>query len=163
MNYYSISKYQPVLIKEDAPLAYPGLPNDVSKAYDLINGEGFESPYEAASIFRSAGLHMRMQEELWALMVNNRKQVIGLCVVSIGSASQSLAQPSDVFRTAVILGATAVIVAHNHPSGDPTPSDIDIATTKRLQEAGHVLGVELLDHIILGEHGYTSLKEQGVM
>ena len=75
----------------------------------------------------------------------------------------TIADPKDVFRQAVREGATGIIVCHNHPSGDPSPSPEDIAVTKRLLEAGDVLGIRVLDHVIFGDGIYTSLKERNLM
>ncbi|OPZ62797.1 MAG: hypothetical protein BWY85_01968 [Firmicutes bacterium ADurb.Bin506] len=83
--------------------------------------------------------------------------------VTSGTATASLLHPREVFRPALRLGAAAVIVAHNHPSGDPTPSPEDLAITKRLAKVGSLIGIELLDHIIIGDNVYVSLKEKGLL
>ena len=83
--------------------------------------------------------------------------------VSVGILDSSLVHPREVFKDAILASAASMIVAHNHPSGDPTPSNEDKRVTLRLAEAGQLLGIELLDHIILGDNRWVSLKERGVI
>jgi DNA repair protein RadC len=85
-----------------------------------------------------------------------------VCTVSIGTLDSSLVHPREVFKDAILASAAAIIVVHNHPSGDPSPSAEDRRITTRLQECGTLLGIELLDHIILGDNRFVSLKERGV-
>jgi len=80
---------------------------------------------------------------------------------SVGSLSASIVHPREVFGPAVVRRAAGVIVAHNHPSGDPEPSPEDIAVTRRLADAGTLLGIELLDHVVVAERGFVSLKARG--
>lgn len=81
--------------------------------------------------------------------------------VSVGTLNASIVHPREVFKRAILNNASHVVIAHNHPSGDPRPSDEDIATTMRLVEAGKILGISLIDHIVVCENSYTSLKETG--
>ena len=83
--------------------------------------------------------------------------------VSIGTLSASLVHPREVFKKAILNNASHVVVAHNHPSGNPSPSEEDILTTKRLVEAGKILGIAVIDHIIVTQNDFVSLKEQGVI
>jgi DNA repair protein RadC len=83
--------------------------------------------------------------------------------VSIGTLSASLVHPREVFKKAILNNASHVVIAHNHPSGNPTPSEEDILTTKRLVEAGKILGIAVIDHIIVTQNAFVSLKEQGVI
>ena len=93
-----------------------------------------------------------------------RHRVIGLHTVSVGCLTSSLVHPREVFKPAILAGAAALLLAHNHPSGDPEPSAEDIALTRRLVSAGQLLGIEVLDHLILGESGrFVSLRERGVL
>ena len=93
-----------------------------------------------------------------------RHRVLGLHTVSVGCLTSSLVHPREVFKPAILAGAAALLLAHNHPSGDPEPSAEDIALTRRLVSAGQLLGIEVLDHVILGESGrYVSLRERGVL
>lgn len=102
------------------------------------------------------------RENFVALLLDARNQVRAIVPVSVGDISSTIAHPRETFRAAVLMGASSLIVAHNHPSGDPTPGPEDLGETRRLFEAGRLLGIELLDHIIVGEEGrFVSLKEQG--
>ena len=93
-----------------------------------------------------------------------RHRILGLHTVSVGCLSSSLVHPREVFKPAILAGSAAVIVAHNHPSGDPEPSAEDYALTRRLSAAGTLLGIDVLDHVVLGEHGrFVSLKERGLL
>ena len=83
--------------------------------------------------------------------------------VSKGSLHSAIVHPREVFKTAIKRSAASIILVHNHPSGDPNPSTEDIEITRRLMEAGNLIGIEVLDHIIIGEHKYCSLKSLGLM
>lgn len=101
------------------------------------------------------------QEHFVVLFLNTKNQIIHRQTIFIGSLNASIVHPREVFREAVKRSAASIIVAHNHPSGDPTPSQEDIHVTKRLQESGKMIGIELLDHLIIGDHKFVSLKEKG--
>jgi DNA repair protein RadC len=101
------------------------------------------------------------QEHFVCLYLNTKNQVIHRQTVFIGSLNASIVHPREVFREAFRRSAASIICLHNHPSGDPSPSREDIEVTKRLAECGKIMGVELLDHIIIGEHRFVSLKEKG--
>lgn len=103
------------------------------------------------------------KEHLKSLILSTKNQVLKIHTVSIGILDSSLVHPREVFRDAIVASAAAIIVAHNHPSGDPTPSAEDRRITQRLAEAGQILGIELLDHVILGDNQFVSLKERGVL
>ncbi|WP_340701060.1 JAB domain-containing protein [Brevibacillus borstelensis] len=104
------------------------------------------------------------REQFFLLCLNTKNEPTALHTVSIGSLDASIVHPREVFKVAILSNAASVIVAHNHPSGDPTPSQPDLEVTQRLQEAGELLGITVLDHIIVGTEGaYTSLKERGLM
>lgn len=102
-------------------------------------------------------------EHFKTLLLNTKNEVLKCVPISHGSATETLAAPRDVFRQAVREGATGVIVAHNHPTGDPEPSTADLELTRTLQEAGALLGITLLDHVVFGDGRYVSLKERGMM
>jgi len=95
--------------------------------------------------------------------LSTKNKAIHSEVVSIGTLNASIVHPREVFRPAILRSSNSVIVVHNHPSGDPTPSNDDIELTKRLVEAGKILGIELLDHVIVGNGGFVSLKEREVI
>ncbi len=104
------------------------------------------------------------REQCVMLALDNKHKVIGSNVVSVGSLSASIVHPREVFKPAILLNAAALILAHNHPSGDTTPSEEDHALTQRLKEAGKCLGIPLLDHLVLGDHGtFWSFADQGLM
>lgn len=103
------------------------------------------------------------REHFLAVLLNKRNQVLKVVTVSVGTLDASLVHPREVFREAIASSAAAVIVAHNHPSGDPSPSDEDRGLTQRLVDSGKLLGIPVLDHLILGDDRYVSLKQQGLM
>jgi DNA repair protein RadC len=102
------------------------------------------------------------REHFVALLLDTKNGVMRSRTVSVGDLSSSIVHPREVFAEAIRHGAASLIVAHNHPSGDPNPSPEDIAVTRRLAEGGELLGIELLDHIVLGDDRWVSLKERGV-
>lgn len=103
------------------------------------------------------------QEHFVALFLNVKNEVIHKETIFIGSLNSSIVHPRDIFREAVKRSAASIICAHNHPSGNPSPSPEDIDVTKRLIEAGLLMGIELLDHVIIGNHQFISLKEKGYL
>ena len=103
------------------------------------------------------------KEEFWVMMLNTKNGIISSKCVSIGTLNMALAQPREIFNVAVRYMASSIIVAHNHPSGDCTPSIEDIAVTKNIIEAGKLLYIECLDHIIIGRQKSISLKQEGVI
>lgn len=103
------------------------------------------------------------REHFKALNLNTKNQVIAEDTVSIGSLNASLVHPRELFKNAVKRSAAALILVHNHPSGDPSPSREDIDVTRRLVEAGKLLGIEVLDHVVIGDLRYVSLKEKGIL
>ena len=101
--------------------------------------------------------------EIFCIVVlDARNQVLGVNTVSIGSVSASIVHPREVFRPAILMGASSIILSHCHPSGNPEPSKDDIELTRRLQKAGEILGIEVLDHIIIADTQFCSLKEKGL-
>lgn len=102
------------------------------------------------------------REHFIALLLDTRNGVLRTRTVSVGDLSSSIVHPREVFSEAIRHGAASLLVAHNHPSGDPTPSSEDITVTRRLAEAGELLGIELLDHVVLGDDRFVSLKEKGL-
>jgi DNA repair protein RadC len=114
-------------------------------------------------VYNLLGPNMRdeKREHFQALLLDTKNGVMRTKTVSVGDLSSSIVHPREVFVEAIRHGAASLIVAHNHPSGDPAPSPEDIAVTRRLAEAGELLGIELLDHIILGDDRWSSLKEKG--
>jgi DNA repair protein RadC len=103
------------------------------------------------------------QEHFVCLYLKTKNQVIHKQTVFIGSLNASIVHPREIFKEGLKRSAASIICFHNHPSGDPTPSREDIDVTKRLKECGKILGIELLDHIIIGDRKYISLKEKGYL
>lgn len=136
---------------------------ETSKKYELPSEGIVRSPQDAAEIFKTVFRTENMTKEHFMLAsLNTKNKVTALHVVHVGSINASIVHPRDVFQLALLDNAASIIVCHNHPSGYSDPSPEDIQVTKRLVEAGKVMGIELLDHIITGEGmSYTSLKEQG--
>ncbi|HJP33497.1 MAG TPA: DNA repair protein RadC [Candidatus Latescibacteria bacterium] len=110
-----------------------------------------------------AEIRDQRKEHFLCLYLNARNQVTHKEVISIGSLSASIVHPREVFQVAIARTAASIILAHNHPSGDATPSREDIDLTRRLMDAGRIMGIDILDHIILSEGEFLSLKEQGLM
>lgn len=103
------------------------------------------------------------QEHFVVLFLNTKNQIIHRQTIFIGSLNASIVHPREVFREAVKRSAASIICAHNHPSGDPAPSQEDILVTKRLAECGKMIGIELLDHLVIGDRKFVSLKEKGYL
>jgi DNA repair protein RadC len=104
----------------------------------------------------------KRKEHFLTLLLDTRNQLIKVAEISIGSLDTSIVHPREVFREAISASAASVILAHNHPSGDPEASEDDIRLTKKLVEAGEIIGIDVLDHIIIGDKNYLSLKREGL-
>lgn len=103
------------------------------------------------------------KENFIVILLNTKNRVIARKVISIGGLNSAVVHPREVFRVAFENSAAAIVCVHNHPSGDPSPSPEDISVTKRLVEVGGIIGIDVLDHVIVGRDGWVSLKEQGIM
>lgn len=101
------------------------------------------------------------REHFIVMCLDTKNQPTSLNICHIGSLNSSLVHPREVFKPAILSNAASIMVGHNHPSGNPEPSEADIMMTKRLEEAGDLMGIRLLDHLIIGEDTYISLKERG--
>lgn len=115
------------------------------------------------SILATEPEHDQDKEHFWVIGLNAKNVIKFIDLTSLGTLSNSLIHPRETFRLAVQRGASSIIVGHNHPSGDPTPSRDDIAVTERLKSAGDILGIAVLDHVIVGDGQYVSLKEKRVL
>lgn len=120
------------------------------------------NPGDAAGIVMESMKNFN-SEHLRVIMLNVKNIVISVKDVSIGSINEAIVHPREIFVEAIKNSSASIILCHNHPSGDPTPSTEDINITKRLKECSKLIGIELLDHIIIGEGIYVSLKEKGVI
>lgn len=105
----------------------------------------------------------KKKEYFWAILLDTRNQIIKCVEISIGSLDTSIVHPREVFKEAIAASAASIIAAHNHPSGNPEGSQDDIHLSKRLREAGELVGIELVDHIIIGDGKYISLKREGLL
>lgn len=110
-------------------------------------------------------LHLddQTEEYLYMICMNSKLELTSVFEISHGNVNSSIIGAREIFQKALLANAVSIILMHNHPSGDSTPSREDIGVTKRIVEAGRVVGVELVDHIIIGRHMFTSLKEKGYM
>ncbi|MDD3839614.1 MAG: DNA repair protein RadC [Clostridia bacterium] len=120
------------------------------------------TPRDAANLLMGEMRHLK-KEHFKVIELNIKNQVMGIESVSIGNINTSIAHPREVFSNPIKVGCASIILAHNHPSGDPKPSSADIKVTKRIVEAGKILGIEVLDHIIIGDGIFISLKQKELM
>lgn len=102
-------------------------------------------------------------EQFIIACLNMKNEPTNISVVSVGSLNKAIVHPREVFKTAILSNASSIMAFHNHPSGDTTPSQQDIQLTHRLVEAGELLGIKLVDHLIIGDGSFTSLKEKGYL
>lgn len=123
-----------------------------------------KSPEDVVDVARD---FLRLEEEseeyLYMIGLNTKNRVLGVFEVSHGTANASIVGTREIFQKALLLNAVSIILMHNHPSGDSKPSREDIDVTKKASEAGKIVGVEVLDHIIIGDKQYSSLKEKGYL
>ena len=124
-------------------------------------GTRFTSPMQIFNIF--SFLAKESKEYFFTIHLDGKNRIVCFDRVSIGSLNQAIVHSREVFKTACISNAAAVILLHNHPTGDPTPSQEDLAITRRLKESGEILGIKVLDHIIIGDGEFMSFVEKGLM
>lgn len=127
-----------------------------------IEKKKLHSP-ESIFLFMKDILELKTQEHLVALYLNTKGELINKKTLFIGSLNSSLIHPREIFKYAVINSAASIIITHNHPSGDPTPSPNDIEITKIIHENGKMMDINLIDHIIIGRDKYYSFKEKGML
>lgn len=132
------------------------------KSYRDGNNYKISKPKDAALLVMNEMKNFK-QEHLKVIMLNTKNVVMFIKDVSVGSLNSSIVHPREVFCDAIRKNSAFIIVCHNHPSGDPQPSNEDINVTNRLKECGKLLGIELLDHLIIGNGRYISLKEKGIL
>ncbi|MGV8980533.1 JAB domain-containing protein [Clostridium sp.] len=129
----------------------------------LYEGRKITTPLQAAEIARQF-LEESDREKLIAICLDSKNQPLSMSVISIGSLNSSIVHPREVYKIAILSNSASIILCHNHPSGETTPSKEDISITNRLKECGKLIGIELIDHIIIGSEGkYCSLKEKGIL
>jgi len=145
--------------------------SQIKAAFELANRlEGYseaeekpviKTPDDVASLVKGR-LRSKKKEHFLALLLDTRNQLIKVAEISVGSLDTSIVHPREVFKEAISASAASVIFVHNHPSGDPTASEDDIKLTKRLAEAGGIMGIDVLDHIIITDKEFLSLKREGL-
>lgn len=127
----------------------------------LKSGQRYTTPSQVSDTFQF--LMKETKEMFITLHLDGKNRIICMDIVSIGSLNQSIVHPRSVYMTACLSNAAAIILVHQHPTGDPTPSSEDISITRRLKEAGEIMGIKILDHIIIGDGEYLSFVERGLL
>ena len=139
------------------------------KALEIREDETAQRPEDIARFLRGINLQEKEQEHFLAIILDVKHHIKGFYTVSIGLLDRSPVHSREVFRHSIIQGASVIVLAHNHPSGDPTPSAQDISSTRSVVEAGKIVGIEVLDHVIIGlpspsrTRDYLSFREEGLM
>ncbi|MEE9391936.1 MAG: DNA repair protein RadC [Planctomycetota bacterium] len=139
-----VCSYKRVRVETDEPIA-----KRISNSADAAQVMGF--------------LRDTDRERFAVIHLNAKNKVLSYEIISVGTLTGSLVHPREVFKGAILANAAALVLVHNHPSGDPTPSAEDIAVTTRLFQAGNVLGIEILDHVVIGDSGHRSLAGLGLI
>jgi len=121
------------------------------------------SALDAYRMLKGMDLHIKTQENFVVLHLNTRHEVVSVQTIGVGGLNEVGVHPREVFRAAIMVGAAAIILAHNHPSGDASPSREDLALTLRMCDVGKLLGITVLDHVVVGDYSYSSMKECDLM
>lgn len=143
----------------------------IKASFELAKRENLETDEENFDIKNpeavckviSSSIEEKAKEHFKLILLNSRNKKIGISTISIGTLTTSLVHPREVFKEALAHSAASVILAHNHPSGDPEPSEDDLKITRKLVESGKILGVEVIDHIIVGKNNFYSFREKGLI
>ena len=131
-----------------------------SVSADPVTRPVIQCPQDVAHIVMEEMRYLD-REHFRVMSLSTKNHVLGISQISVGSLNASLVHPRECFKEAIRRNSNSIILVHNHPSGDPTPSPEDIEVTTRLVDGGKILGIEVLDHVIIGDKRFTSLKEQG--
>lgn len=137
---------------------------EAKMVYSLVSlGEevSLDTPMKVADYLRSSFDENPMQEAFYCVYLDRKNHPLGRHLITLGTATSTLVSPKEVFRGAIVAGAVAIVVAHNHPSGDPSPSPEDRLVTARLREVGDLVGIPLLDHLVVGAERYYSFRDEG--
>ena len=134
----------------------------VKESSFLYQTRTISSPKDAYEMIKDQ-LQDLDREQFIIACLNTKNEPTNITVVSVGSLNKAIVHPREVFKTAILSNAASIMAFHNHPSGDTTPSQQDLQLTNRLYEAGELLGIKLLDHLIIGDGSFTSLKEKGYL
>ncbi len=132
----------------------------ISKRHAISHIQTFDLPEEVVNYYME-DMRLMEQEQLFAMFLDMKHRLIKDMLISKGTANAAIISPREIFIEALRCRATGVILVHNHPSGDPTPSRQDCLMTARIREAGNLLGIQLLDHVVIGDHVYCSFKREG--
>ncbi len=131
-------------------------------ASDEADGRTVRSPDDVAALL-SPEMELLMQEQLRVVLLDTRNRVLDVLMIYQGNVNSTMVRMAEVFREAIVVCAPNIVLVHNHPSGDPSPSPEDVALTKQAVEAGRIFGIEVLDHIVIGRGRFVSLKDRGVI
>ena len=148
--------------------------SNVAKRIDIVSIKMIKESsflYQTRTISSPKDAYEMIKEQLEGLdreqfiiaCLNTKNEPTNISVVSVGTLNKAIVHPREVFKTAILSNAASIMAFHNHPSGDTTPSQQDLQLTNRLYEAGELLGIKLLDHLIIGDGSFTSLKEKGYL
>jgi DNA repair protein RadC len=152
------SKPKPIRFKTIRPVYETLVVKDEVSIY--FGKDRYTDPQQVFDAFR--WLRNETKEYFISLHLNGKNSIVCIDIISIGSLNQSIVHPREVFKSALLSNSAALILTHNHPTGDPTPSREDLSITRRLKEAGEICGIPILDHIIIGDT-FTSFVSQGLM
>ncbi|MCX8129227.1 MAG: DNA repair protein RadC [Clostridia bacterium] len=152
-----IGKVKAIQIK-----ALTELSKRIAASFGLSERPVVKSPDDVSRLLMEEMRHLK-KEVFKIILLSTKNHVIRILDISVGSLASSIVHPREVFSEAVKAGCSAIILIHNHPSGDPEPSKEDIETTNRLVSGGNILGIKILDHIVIGNGKYVSLKERGLL
>ena len=149
----------------------PAKAAQIKACFELAKRENLEADEESFDIknpeavfkLMSSSIKDKAKEHFKLILLNSRNKKIGLSTISIGTLTTSLVHPREVFKDAITHSAASVILCHNHPSGDPEPSEDDLKITRKLVESGKILGIEVIDHIIIGKTNFYSFREKGLI
>ena len=146
---------------------------EASIAYNLVqlgDVSVLNTADQIADYMRDAYEKTPLQESFWVICLDRKNKPISRTMVTLGTLTSTLAHPREVFKIAILASAAAIVVSHNHPSGDPTPSSADLALTKQLREAAKIIGIDLIDHVVTGTReddpthvGHYSFRSAGIL
>jgi DNA repair protein RadC len=128
-----------------------------------IDADRLDHPRLVAAYMKDAFIDNPLQEQVFVILLNRKNVPIARERVSLGSATSTIIEPSIVFRPAILANATAVIICHNHPSGDPAPSQADLKVTSKIAKCGEILNITIHDHLIIGDDSYYSFSDHGLL
>ena len=152
-------QFKTIRLRSIRPVFTTKVVRECAPAY--LEHKRFTEPKQIYEMFLD--LIPETKEHFLCLHLDGKNRIVCLDAVSIGSLNQSIVHPREVFKSAVMSSAAAIVLIHNHPSGDPTPSKEDLVITKRLKECGELLGITVMDHIVVGDGVYVSFVERGLL